>query len=915
MSVFLYELGRRCYRARRTVVIIWLGVLVVLAGLVGAVGGKYSDDFSIPGAPSQVALNQLQMSIPAAAALQATAIVIVPDGQSVNDPQLRAAIEAGADDFATLPMVESVIKPWNDMIGGLVAEDGRAALIELQLNSTSTEITAADRADLVEQASQMQAELPAGATVNMGGQAFSIEVPTLTMTEALGVVVALFVLLGTLGSLVAAGLPILMAVTGVAVSMCIIMIATGLGNINSTTPLLAVMLALAVGIDYALFILSRHRDQLAAGEEPEESAAKAIGTAGSAVVFAGLTVFTALLGLTLANIPFLAVMGVFAAVAVTISVLVALTLLPAMLGFLGARLTPRRRRTSGTVAAPTQGRRGVFARWVELSTRFPLLTIAVIVAALGALSVPAASLHMALPNSGQHSASQPDRIAYDLVNEHFGVGYNAPLIVTADLIRTNDPLGVMAGLREDIEAMPGVELVAISTPNQNADMGFVQLIPTSGPDDPATADLVHELRDRHDEWQDRYGLSTAVTGMTAVQIDVSERLTQALLPFGVFVVGLCLVLLMMVFRSVWVPIKATLGYLLSVGAAFGATQLVFNEGIGRQLVNLEKPTAIISFMPIIIMGILFGLAMDYEVFLVSRIREEYVHGRQRNPQAAPDDVARQAIHDGFVASGKVVAAAAVIMFSVFGFFVPEGMGPIKQIAFGLAVGVGVDAFVVRMTLVPAVLQLLGRHAWWLPGWLDRLLPSFDVEGEGLARQIRMRDWPSAEHTEVLHVEQFGSGQLFNQLDLHLEPGQVAALSGDTVPRSAAMLALSGRLQPTSGQARIAGELLPEHGARVRRHTGFVETTGNASIAGDLRAQQSRSHRVVFVDGADAIASTEDVAALQGLLDHARQGGEFAVVLGVSDPSAGVARQADLVIQVTAPQATVVATESAKSPTH
>lgn len=899
MSTFLYELGHRCYRSRKQVVVIWAAVLLALGVVAGLTGGKYTDNFTIPGAPSQTALDQLRMSIPSAAALHATAIVIVPEGQTVNDPQIRAAIEAGATNFEQVSTVDSAISPWNPYFSGLINDDQRAALIELQLNKIMSEFTDADRQQLVDEAAKVQAQLPAGTTVNMGGEAFAIEVPTLSPIEAIGVAVALVVLFITLGSLIAAGLPILNALVGVGTSMLIILIAAAITKVNSTTPLLAVMLGLAVGIDYSLFILSRHRDQLAAGEDPAESAAKAIGTAGSAVVFAGLTVFIALLGLGLGGIPFLTIMGVFGAVAVAIAVLVSLTLLPAIMGFLGSRIAGNKHPAPTTDQTATGRRLGFFGRWAQLVTRVPVLTIVIVVAGLGALAIPATNLQMSLPNSGQHEQDQADRVTYDLISHYFGVGYNAPLIVTADIITSTDPLGVMAGLKNEIEAMPGVKLVGISTPNQNADMGFVQLIPTTGPDDEATADLVQALRAKYDSWQDEYGVKTAVTGATAIQIDVSTRLGQALLPFGVFVVGLCLILLMMVFRSIWVPVKATLGYLLSVGAAFGATQLVFNEGHLKWLVNLEKPTPIISFMPIVIMGILFGLAMDYEVFLVSRIREEYVHGLRRHPELAPRQVARQAIQDGFVGSGKVVAAAAVIMFGVFAFFVPEGMGPIKQIAFGLAVGVAVDAFLVRMTLVPAVMYLLAERAWGLPKLLDRALPSFDVEGEALTHQIARNAWPSVEHHEALHAEGLRAATLFTRFDAHLEPGQIAVLAGDTVARSAAMLALAGRLQITHGQARVAGKLLPEQAGRVRRATGFVETTGNTAIAGDLRAQLARPHRVIFVNGADAIASPEDSQALATLIDRARSSRDFGVVLGVSDPQTTSDYQPEVVIAVSA----------------
>ena len=513
MSSFLYRLGRACYLHHRRVLAAWLAAVVVLGAVAGLAGGKYSDNFSIPGAPSQVALDELNLTFPQAAALGANAVVVLPDGLTTDDAEVRADITRALADFTKDPAVDVVTGPYDKYTTGLVNDDKTAAMIQLQLNRTMEDMTDEDRSRLVEVAQQVEAELPAGSQVSMGGQAYSVEVPGVTATEAIGLVVALVVLFFTLGSALAAGLPLFTAVVGVGVSMALIMIAAKLASVNSTTPLLAVMLGLAVGIDYALFILSRHRDQLAdpeLGLDPEESTARAVATAGSAVVFAGLTVCIALIGLTLANIPFLGVMGVFAAVAVALAVVIALTLLPAMMGFLGERMRPRPRRR--TARAGTG--RSIFDRWVAAATKLPVLTIVVIVAGLGALSYPASNLQMSLPNSGQHAMEQPDRIAYDLVSEHFGPGYNGPLIVTADLLQSTDPMGVMNKLKADIEATEGVDRVLLAAPNQNADTGIVQVVPTTGPDDPATADLVKRITDQHDAWQVTPGVDTAVTGST-----------------------------------------------------------------------------------------------------------------------------------------------------------------------------------------------------------------------------------------------------------------------------------------------------------------------------------------------------------------------------------------------------------------
>ncbi|MEO7588152.1 MAG: MMPL family transporter [Arachnia sp.] len=867
MSAQLYALGRWCHRNSWKVIGLWLALLAVTGTTGALVMGDFNDEFRIPGSSSQEALDRLRMTFPQGAALSATAIIIAPEGTNINT--LQTAVEANLDDFTKLGTVESVTSPWNKLVNGLVNDADTAAIAQLTLDVDGAPTTEQLK-DITDAADRLQAELPAGSQVHMGGEAYNIELPALSIVEGLGLIVALVVLFMVLGSLVAAGLPILTAIIGVGVAMALMLIITSFASINSTTPLLAVMLGLAVGIDYALFILSRHRDQLRAGMEAEESTGRAVGTAGSAVIFAGLTVFIALLGLGVAGIPFLTVMGVFAALTVAFAVVIAITLLPALMGLLGERMRPRTRKPRKVAEgqqprAPKQKGRA-FSWWVGVTTKHPIITIVVVVLGLGGLSVPTMDLQLSLPNSGQHELGAQDRIAYDLVDKYFGPGFNGPLIITADIIGSTDPLGLMSSLKADIEKVDGVASVPLATPNQNADTGLIQIIPTTGADDPATADLVRRLRDKTVEWKDRYGVETAVTGFTAVQIDVTDKLAGALLPFGLLVVGLSLILLTAVFRSVAVPIKATVGYLFSVGAAFGTTALVFNDGFMRQLINLDEPMPVISFLPILVMGILFGLAMDYEVFLVSRMREEYVHGKS----------ALDAIRDGFVASGPVVVAAAVIMFSVFAFFVPEGAGPIKQIAFALAVGVAVDAFLVRMTLVPAVMALLGDKAWWLPKWLDKLLPTFDVEGEVLTQKLAMVNWPGTD--DIVHAEGLAVDGIVNPIDLSVPAGAVVGIVGPLGPRTGAAMALTGRLETTSGRARVAGELLPESASTVRRRTTHLDLALVRDTAHALRSITPRAGEAVVIDSVDSVGSAAERDALARLVSLARTERSFALFL-------------------------------------
>ena len=860
MSAQLYALGRCCFRHAKLVLAAWLVVVLAVGGAALAFRGSFADVFKIPGSPSQVALDKLHMTFPQGAMTQATAIFVAPEGGRVDD--FRGAVEDTVTELDAIDFVDSATSPWDERISGMVSDDGRAAIVTVLIDVKGAP-TSEQLAKLTAVAERMSQRLPQGATLDMGGQAFNIELPSLSVTEVVGLGVALVVLALVLGSLVASGLPLLTAVTGVGVTMAVMLLIARLASINSTTPMLAVMLGLAVGIDYALFILSRHRNQLGEGMTAEESTARAVGTAGSAVVFAGLTVFIALLGLGVSGIPFLTVMGAFAALAIVLAVFIALTMLPALMGLLGERLRPRPRRPR----RPGTHRGGVFAWWGRVTTGHPVVVLLVVVVCLGALTIPGLGLRTALPNSGQHAAGAPDRVTYDLISQHFGVGRNGPLVLTADVISSKDPLKLVADLKEEVEAIEGVAAVPLATPNQNAEVAMLQVVPTTGADDPATADLVQALRDRHDQWLERYGVETAVTGMTAMQIDVNSRLVGALLPFGALVVGLSLVLLAAVFRSVWVPVKATLGFLLSVGAAFGATKLVFNDGYLKEMVNLERGMPVISFLPILLMGILFGLAMDYEVFLVSRIREEYVHGKK------PVD----AIRDGMTASGPVVVAAAVIMFAVFAFFVPEGISSIKQIAFALAVGVAFDAFCVRMTLVPAVMALLGERAWWLPRWLDKALPTFDVEGEVLTEKLKLARWPGGDH--LLYAEEVAVEGLLPPTSLVLEAGNVIGVAGPVSSRTGLALALSGRLGITSGRARVSGELLPGAATAVHRRTRYADLTNDPTALSSLRPIPGS---VVFVDSVETIDVGDE--RLAGLIDRFRGDGTSALVLCASSES-------------------------------
>ena len=867
MSSALYALGRWAARAKWFVLAVWLLLLALLAG--GAlVFGKGADaPITIPGTEAQDAITSLSHTFPEVSGTSATIIVVAPDSGLLEADPYRSAVLDAADELAQLPDVTAVLTPFGTgeeaAANTDISPDGEALLMQVRVEGEMTSVDAETVDGIAAATDSLRASLPAGAEVSYGGEMFSAAVPGLSPTEAIGVVVAFVVLILTLGSLIAAGMPLLIALIGVGVSIAGLFFVTAFVDLTSTTPMLALMLGLAVGIDYTLFIVSRHQEQLRSGLGVRESIARATATSGSAVVFAGLTVIIALVGLSVAGIPFLTALGVAAAAAVAVAVLIAVTLTPAVLSMAGMRILPRKHRPSAEAIeaaepielAPTRADR-FFAGWVRGATKRPVVTILAVLIALGVGSIPALQLRLALPDATSLSADDPARVTHELTGEHFGEGFNAPLLLTGSIISSTDPLGLMDDLKREVEQVPGVAEVPLATPNPGADTGIIQIIPEEGAHAASTTELVKELRSHHDEWEKKYGVSLAVTGFTAVGIDVSAQLMTALLPFGIFVVGLSLVLLSMVFRSVWVPIKATLGYLLSVGVAFGAVVAVFQWGWLSDLLQVSSTGPVLSFMPIILMGVLFGLAMDYEVFLVARMREEYVHGGD----------AQRAIHRGFVGSAKVVTAAALIMIAVFAAFVPAGDPSIKVIALGLAVGVFVDAFIVRMTLVPAVLALLGDRAWQMPRWLARVLPSFDVEGEGLAREIAHAEWPADMPQARIGSDRLtlrGRSTNLKTPALRLAASEALILNPRDPVSFPLAQALSGRGRVIAGTLKVDGLLLPERAGSLRARSAWAAPDtlrqalrdGPALLVLDLRdAELAPLQPAAITDARSALAA-------------------------------------------------------------
>ncbi|MFC8348317.1 MMPL family transporter [Streptomyces sp. NPDC057280] len=727
MAVLLYRIGRWAFRRRRLVGGVWLGALVLAVAAAALAPAGEEEDLSMPGTESQKAFDLLDERFPQSNSQGAEARLVfrAPDGERVTARDNRAAVEDALGSLDRGAQVASATDPYES---GAISEDGTIAYSTITYTADAVDLTEASKDDL---ANAARAARETGLTVEIGGSALDAEEEPGGTTELVGVAVAAVVLVLALGSLIAAGLSLLTAFVGVAIAFGLVSaLAVPLG-LTSTVAILALMLGLAVGIDYALFITSRFRHECALGRTPEEAAGRAVGTAGSAVVFAGATVFIALVGLGVVGIPELTKMGLGGAGAVALAVLVALTLVPALFGFFGRRMLPRAVRKALRAGdlpprpVPDTGRPGAGARWARFVLRRPVPVLMIAGLGLGTVALPALGLELGLPGDESKSVETTQRRAYDLLSEGFGPGFNGPLTVVVDTSGSGDVRATADLVVKAVRDVDGVASVGDPVLSRGEDTAVLTAVPETAPNSGATKDLVHTIRGAVSDVEAGTGADVFVTGTTAMNIDISQAMSDALLPYLTVVIGLAVLLLTVVFRSVLVPVKAALGFLLSVGAAFGVLVAVFQWGWAADLIGIEQTGPVMSLMPILIIGIVFGLAMDYEVFLLTRMREAYVHG------AAPGD----AVVTGFRHSGRVVAAAAIIMISVFAGFIGMNSPTIQTMGVGLAAAVAFDAFVVRMAIAPAVLALLGHRAWWLPRILDRVLPNVDIEGEALSRQV------------------------------------------------------------------------------------------------------------------------------------------------------------------------------------
>ncbi|MBT2530742.1 MMPL family transporter [Arthrobacter sp. ISL-48] len=656
-------------------------------------------------------------------------------------------LDAGTQELAAAKAQLELGKRQAGSSAGLrfVSEDGKAAIAQVQFKTSINGLTPEVRQEVQD----IVKEVSSADVTALPSKEISEDISELFGTaEIIGIAVAALVLVLMLGTLIAAGLPLLMAIVGVAVGVGGTFALSGAVDMSSISPMLALMLGLAVGIDYSLFIVNRHRGQLLAGMDAEESVALATGTSGNAVLFAGLTVIIALAALVVPGLPFLAVMGLSAAATVAVAVVVALTLTPAILSFVGRKLISKRAwakaekhnaRPSHDEEDRAKDEYRSSHGWGGMVTNHPWLALLAGVVLLGVMALPASQLRLALPDASSEPVASQAFQAYDVTKRSFGEGMTGPIIVVGGLPEGLSATEAQAKQFDVADILRGTENVAAAVPlalSQDRRTAVFQVIPREGPASASTVQVVSELRAEKGQIKDTTGVSIGLTGQTAGNVDVSTKLGNALPPYLAIVVGLSLLLLLLVFRSIWVPLLATGGFLLSLAASFGAVVAVYQWGWLGAIFGVENPGAVLSFLPIILIGVLFGLAMDYQVFITSGMRESYMHG----------ELARHAVRTGFSHASAVVTAAAIIMVSVFSGFIFSHLNMVRPLGFAMAFGVLIDAFVVRMTIVPAVMYLLGSKAWWLPKWLERILPDVDVEGA----KLRQGTTAAQSSTELVH---------------------------------------------------------------------------------------------------------------------------------------------------------------------
>lgn len=693
---------------RRLVATAWIVLIAAAGALASGVGSGYVNNFTLPGTESQRALDLLQDRFPQQAGDTSQIVFHVQSG-SLNDAATKAKVNAVVKSVSTLPSVAGAVSPYDN--AATISEDGKTAYASLLFKEQAVDLDKADVERVVDTAQKGAGD---GLQVELGGQAIQMaEQPETGAGELIGIAVAIVVLILVLGSAVAMVMPLLAAFAAIAAAMGLVYAATGAFSIADFAPTLAVMIALGVGIDYALLVINRFRGERAEGADVREATLTAMDTAGRSVLFAGTTVVIALLGMLLLGVSFLNGPAIASAAAVALTMISSLTLLPALLGFWGRRV-----KVPAAVADDAEPRG--WGRWSALVGRRPAAFAVGSLVLLLVVASPITGMRLGSGDAGNNAPSSTTRQAYDLLSKGFGPGFNGPLLVVAEVEGGNGKTQ-LAQLRTALAKTPGVAAVSQPNVNEKGDAATLTVIPTSKPQDSATKDLLSTLRDRVVPGVTKSAPALAavsIGGATASTVDFGDVLSSKLPLFIGVVIGLSLLLLAVVFRSLLIPAKAAVLNLLSIGAALGVITFIFQDGHLASLIGVETTAPIEPFLPVMLFAIIFGLSMDYEVFLVTRMHEEWEHTKD----------ASFAVRHGLALTGKVVMAAAIIMISVFGSFVLGDDRTIKLFGVGLASAVLFDAFVIRLVLVPALMHLFGRASWWMPAWLDSRLPRLSIEG-------------------------------------------------------------------------------------------------------------------------------------------------------------------------------------------
>ncbi|HEY8083370.1 MAG TPA: MMPL family transporter [Solirubrobacterales bacterium] len=715
MTAPLYAIGRFCSRHHYPVIAVWLVVAVALVVVSATAGSKTSENLTLPGTGSTIATELLEENLPEQAYGSNPLVFEVSSGK-LTEPKYSTAIAESVKRLNELGDVNSAVDPLSPQAKGLLSKDGTIAYTPVVLGIGPGEITES-QANAILDASRPAEK--AGIETSVGGYVGQqLSKPATEQSEAIGIAAAIVILLFAFGTATAMMMPIFSAVIGLACALSIIRLLEHVIAVPGVSLTLATMIGLGVGIDYALFIVTRHKLQLKDGMEVHESIARSTATAGGAVVFAGFTVVIALCSLAFAGIPLVSTLGFTAAIAVVVAVIAATTLLPAMLGALGPRIDSLRIKLGKT--HPDDKQPHGWRRWAEGVSKRPWRSAIAALAVLIVLAIPILELELGQNDISALPKSTTSRQAYDGLNEGFGPGVIGPLLIASEFKTQKDAKAGLPPLQKAVGATPDVAKVGPPTLDEKGTVAVFTVISKSAPWESETVDLVEELRDDViPKAMKGSGGAAYVGGQTAGYIDLATQISEKLPMMIAIVVGLSFIVLLLAFRSLLVPVKAAAMNLLSVAAAYGVVTAVFQLGWGASLIGLDHSIPIVSFVPLLMFAILFGLSMDYEVFLLTQMREHYKqHGD-----------ARQAVVEGLANTGRVITSAAAIMVCVFTSFVLNGDPIVKEFGVGLAVAIAIDSTLVRCLLVPAVMVLMGRWAWWLPGPLDRLLPHISIEGE------------------------------------------------------------------------------------------------------------------------------------------------------------------------------------------